>query len=463
MSTENYDILRVVKRCITRNKLFDKKSKIIAAVSGGIDSMTLIEVLLALRKEYAITLAVAHVNYGLRGKESEGDEQLVRDYAGSKGLPIYAKKVNPDDPAVRTTGSLQQWARDLRYLFFEEMRVKHGFDFIATGHTADDNAETVFLNLLRGAGPEGLRGIPAKRDSIIRPLIYISRNAIETYAGSMNIPFRVDTSNRSDRYARNVVRNHVFPLIQSKLRENVKDSINRTSEIIRSIDDYIREEAKRQSTGMVQKTGDREYFIEKKPLKSLHPVIAGYVIRDTATRLCGMPISFIVTKRIQWLIDSPAGVSVVITPEYRADSESSGIRLLENKDPEKFIAPIELNEEYRFSDFTFKSSFTTPDQVSFDNNKNIEYVDAGKIEKPIILRYWFEGDRIQPLGMHTMKKVSDIFIDAKVPRSYKHRIPLLTTLKDIIWICGIQIDDRFKVTDNTQHILKIQYIPHAGR
>lgn len=463
MSTESNDIIRVIKRCIARNTLFDRKSKIIAAVSGGIDSMTMIGVLLKLKPDYDLTLAIAHVNYGLRGKESDGDEQLVRTYAGNNNIPVFIKKVNPDNFSEHGTGSLQQWARDVRYSFFEEMRVKHGFDVIATGHTADDNAETVFLNLIRGAGPEGLRGIPVKRDVIIRPLLDVSRDAIETYAHSMRIPFRVDSSNRSGRYARNVIRNEVFPLIQSKLRENVTNAINRTSGIIESIDDYIRNEAGKLSAGMVQKTGGHEYFIERKALKSIHPVIAAYIIREIASRLCGMPISFEITQRVLSLINAPSGVSVVITPEYRADSESAGIRFLENKDPESFITPVELNEEYRFRNFTFRSSFVSHDCLSFDTNKNVEYIDCEKISKPLFLRTWTEGDRIQPLGMDTHKKVSDIFIDAKVPRAYKRRIPLLATPEEIIWVCGIQLDDRFKVTDNTRRILKIEYIPNAER
>lgn len=463
MCIENYDIFRVVKECVARENLFNKRSKIIAAVSGGIDSMTLIEILIALKKEFDLTLAIAHVNYGLRSTESDGDEHLVRSFAEKKGLPVYVKKIDADDPVENKTGSFQERARNIRYSFFEELRLTYGFDLIATGHTSDDNAETVFLNFLRGSGPEGLGGIPPKRESIIRPLIDIPRKKIENFARTEGIPFRVDSSNISDRYARNIVRNEVFPLIQSKIRENIGISINRTSEIVRAIDGFIRDEAHKQSAGMVKKTGDREYFIEKQALKSLHPVLANYVIRNTAGSITGHPVSFEITQRIQRLLDSSAGASVLMTPDYRVDSESSGIRFLENKDPEKYITTIELNEEYSFKHFIFRCSVVSREQVSFDKNMNIEYIDAGKITKPLILRCWQEGDRMQPLGMQTLKKVSDIFIDAKVPQSYKHRVPLLTTLDAIVWVCGVQLDDRYKVTEKTQRILRIEYIPHAKR
>ncbi len=463
MRKNSYDIFRVIKECVAREKLFGNNAKIIAAVSGGVDSMALFEILVSMKKEYNLALAVAHVNYGLRGDESDGDERLVCSFAAEKGLPVFVKKVKTDEQEEYKTASFQERARNIRYSFFEELQQTHGFDLIATGHTADDNAETVFLNLVRGAGPEGLAGIPPKRDSIIRPLIDIPRKEIEHFARTEGVPFRIDSSNLSDRYARNIVRNEVFPLIHEKLRENVSASINRTSEIVRAIDDFVCLEAQKQSAGMVKKTGDGEYFIEKPALKSLHPVIARYVIRDTALKAAGHPVSFEITQRIRSLIDSPAGASVMISPDHRVDSESSGIRFLKNTDPDNFEVFIELNEEYRFKDFTFKSTFVSRDQVRYDRNRNVEYIDAGKITKPLLLRSRRQGDRMQPLGMQTEKKLSDIFVDAKIPRSYKHRIPLLTTQDAIVWVCGLQLDERFKVTENTQLILKIEYLPYAKR
>jgi tRNA(Ile)-lysidine synthase len=463
MSTKNHDVLRAIRKCIAGEKLFEGQSKIIVAVSGGIDSMTLLYSLIALETEFELSLAVAHVNYGLRGVESDSDEHLVREYAESNGIPVFIKKINPDDPGLIIGGSVQVWARDIRYGYFEELRTKHKFDLVATGHTSDDNAETVFLNLIRGSGLDGLRGIPPKRGTIIRPMIYISRKDIEAYAGSGNIPYRIDISNKSDRFARNVLRNEVFPLMESKLRENVLYSINRTSSIIRSIDDYIHETAQKQYGGIVRETGTNEFYIGKKELQSLHPVITDYLLRDIVSRVSKSPASFELTRRIRNLIYAPAGNTIFITPEYRVDSEASGIRFLENKEPERFTIEINLYEEYRFGDFTFRSSSVDRTGVSFDMVGNIEYIDADKIKKSLVLRTWQKGDRLQPLGMRTFKKVSDIFIDAKIPRSEKHRIPLLTTDEDIIWICGLKLDDRFKVDDNTRHIIKLEYIPHGKR
>lgn len=461
MIKKNRDLLRAIKECIAAEKLIDRNSKIIVAVSGGIDSMTLIHTLIALKSEFELSLAVAHVNYSLRGAASDSDEQLVREYADYNRIPVFVKKIRPDDPGVSIEGSVQEWARKIRYGYFEELRTGHKFDLVATGHTSDDNAETVFLNLIRGAGLDGLRGIPPKRGTIIRPMLYISRKDIEAYAGSENIPYRIDISNKSDRFARNVLRNEVFPLMQSKLRENVLYSINRTSSIIRSIDDYLHEIARKQYSEIVRKTDNNEYYLDKKDLRALHPVITDYLIRDLLSRVLKSPASFELTRRVHNVIKAPAGISVFITPAYRVDSEASGIRFLENKEPERFLRGIKLYEEYRFGDFTFRSSFFERNRISFDRVNNIEYIDADKVNRPVFLRFWEKGDRLQPLGMRTFKKVSDIFIDAKIPRSEKHRIPLLTTDTDIVWICGLKLDNRFKVDDNTRHIIKLEYIPHG--
>lgn len=461
MSTKNHDVLRSIRECIAREKLFEKKSKVIVAVSGGVDSMILLHTLIALKSEFDLSLAVAHVNYGLRGTASDSDERLVREYADHNRIPVFVKKIRPDYRGVSIGGSIQEWARKIRYGYFEELRTGHEFDLVATGHTSDDNAETVFLNLIRGSGLDGLRGIPPKRGTVIRPMIYISRKDIESYAGSENIPYRVDVSNKSDRFARNVLRNEVFPLMQSKLRKNVLYSINRTSSIIRSIDDYLHEIAQREYSGIIKETGKNEYYLDKKDLRALHPVIADYLIRDLLSRVLKSPASFELTRRVHKAIHAPAGISVFITPAYRVDSEASGIRFLENIDPGRFLREIKLYEEYWFDDFTFRSSFVESNRISFDRTDTIEYIDADKVNKPVFLRFWEKGDRLQPLGMRAFKKVSDIFIDAKIPRSEKHRVPLLTTDTDIVWICGLKLDDRFKVDDNTRHIIKLEYIPHG--
>jgi len=453
--------LSAIESFITSEKLFGVNAKIIVAVSGGIDSIILTEVLLSLREKFNLGLAIAHVNYGLRGEESDNDESFVRDYAQNKGLHIHVKRADMDNSMLTDTGSFQERARAVRYAFLKDLLGAYGYDYAATGHNANDNAETVFLNFLRGSGPEGLKGIPPKRGFIIRPLLSVTRKEIESFAQAENLSYREDSSNLSDKYARNVVRNEIFPLIQSKLRKNVRDSINRSSGIIRSVDEYVQELAQEQINRIVHKARTDEYFIAKDDLHALHPVIADYVIRDVINRFFDTPVSYEITRRVKRLAEAPTGCSVILSSGYRADSESAGIRIYKRNEPEELAGSITLEKEYCFDDFTFKSMFVSPDEVSFDRDKNIEYIDADKIIKPLSLRYWKHGDRIRPLGMNSEKKVSDVFIDAKIPRAYKDRIPILVSPDGIIWICGIQLDDRFKVTKASKNILKLEYIPHA--
>ncbi len=453
--------LSAIESFITSEKLFGVKAKIIVAVSGGIDSITLTETLLSLQGKYKLDLAIAHVNYGMRGEESDKDEAFVRDYAEKNGLQVYIKRADMSNSADNDTGSFQEQARATRYAFFKDILGAYGFDLVATGHNASDNAETAFLNFLRGSGPEGLKGIPPKRDFIIRPFLNVTREEIVSFVQTENIPYREDSSNVSDKYARNVVRNEIFPLIQSKIGKNIRASINRTSEIIRSIDEYIQEQAQVEINRIVQGVRTDEYFLTKESICTLHPVIANYVIRDVVNRLLDMPVSYEITQRIRRLADAPSGSAVILSPEYRADSESAGIRIYKRTKPEELVENIVFDREYCFKEFTFRSTSVSPDDITLDENKNTEYVDADTLRKPLTLRYWKHGDRIRPLGMESEKKVSDIFIDAKIPRAYKERIPILESPDGIVWICGIQLSDRYKVTKSTKNVLKLEYIPHA--
>jgi len=463
MGKEKDLLLSTIESYTISEKLFGQHAKIVIAVSGGTDSMALTEVLLSLREKYSLELLIAHVNYGLRGAESDGDEAFVRQYAENTGLPVYVKKSDLRNNPLPGGGSVQEQARHIRYEYFSEVCTTAGFDLIATGHTASDNAETLLLNLIRGSGPEGLKGIPPKRGNIIRPLLKVSRVDIESFVKTERIPFREDSSNESGAYARNILRNEVIPLIETKIRKNVRNSLNRTSEIIRAVDRYVEEQAHSHREQVVETIHEKEFFIKKNDLRSLHPVIADYIIRDVIDRLCGEIVSYDLTQRIRTLLDASSGSTVPLPSGYQADSESAGIRFYKNYETEPFRVELTPGTGYQGKSFTFKSTSISPGDVSFSDNKNTEYVDADLIGSPMVLRYWQEGDRIQPLGMSSFKKVSDVFIDAKIPRAYKNRIPILETPDGIVWICGTQLDDRFKVTKNSQNVLKLEYIPYATR
>jgi tRNA(Ile)-lysidine synthase len=454
-------IYRRVRRFIKHEDLFHNGAKILIAVSGGVDSMTLLSILYDFREEFGLRLAVAHVNHGIREIESPNEEAFVRASCERLKIPVYVHRVDPAVFRKKESGSVQEIARNIRYAFFDTRMREIGFDCIATAHTANDNAETVFLNLLRGAGLEGMRGIPPKRDAIVRPVLCLTRSEIESFALDRGIEFRTDSSNRSGTYARNIIRNEVFPLIESRLRANVAQTVNRSSSIFREVDEYMRFAVGNLFPQSVGQVGEKEFFISSVTLQSLPPVIADYLIRETVSRIADTTLDFDTTRRIGSLLASSPGAAVQFAPGFRAARESDGIRFHEDAAAASYCVPVEPGEEYRIGGNAFRSAIVAANDVRFDENKNVEYIDFEKIRQPLYLRNWREGDFMIPLGMRTRKKISDIFIDAKIPIAHKQRVPILASDDSVIWVCGVQLDDRAKVTENTKYAVRLEYHPAA--
>lgn len=459
MGKETVNIVRRVTEYVQAESLFSNNARIIVAVSGGIDSVVLLNILYELRTEYDLQLIVAHVNYGLRAADSKGDEEFVEHLGKRLDLPVYVHRQHLSDLTTPGRGSLQERAREVRYRFFENLRRERGFDLIATGHTADDNAETVFLNLIRGAGVEGLRGIPPKRDKIIRPLLTIGRDEISAYAHQRGLDFRIDVTNATDAYARNIVRNEIFPLIEQKLRENVSRTLNRSSVIFRELHQYMVSTARSVFGDTVTHVQDDEYVIHVEKLRELPSAPATYLLREIIFRLIGRSVNFQTIHQVLKLQGAHAGTSVILAPGYRAYRETNAIRFLREGSADPFHTLIEHGKEYQFDTFVFRTSIVPREEISLSSDPHVEYADFDAIEGPMYLRSWKEGDRLIPLGMNSYKKVSDLFIDAKIPRAHKQKIPIVEAHGEIIWVCGIRLDERVKITENTSRALKLEYIP----
>ena len=220
-----------------RRRLIGEQGHLIAAVSGGVDSMVLLDLLVSERESLGLSLIVAHFNHQLRGEESDADEAFVVQRAGQYGLEVYVDRANTAEVARLTRTGIQEAARNLRYDFFAKLLESSGYDALATAHNADDNAETVLLNLFRGAGVLGLSGIPVARPDtkIIRPLLFARREEIEEYAEAARIPFRTDSSNAGDAYTRNFIRHQVLPLVRDQINPNIVETLHRSSELFREL------------------------------------------------------------------------------------------------------------------------------------------------------------------------------------------------------------------------------------
>ncbi len=440
-------LLEHFKQYNERHKLFNHQDKILLTVSGGVDSM----VMLSLFVEGGYNIGVAHCNFSLRGAESDGDQATVEATAKAYGVPFYCKRFDTEAEMEITGESMEMAARRLRYEWFDELSREHGYTAIAIAHHIDDSIETFFINLFRGTGLRGLTGITRQRGNIIRPLLFAERREILEYAVAHKIAFREDSSNRSKKYLRNKIRLGLLPMARE---------INpRFTSIMR---------------GNIYRLTDAQQFIEAGISKIMESVlIRGEGIDRIDTTLIDkdFPHQFVIYA----ILSTQYGFKGDVVDElYKAlTSGESGKRFYSKEyiacidRTDIVIAPISDDDQctvivesdslrsycgnavlyYEHTDIDNVSDYNAPAEVA--------YLDEQKIVYPLTLRRWQEGDSFIPFGMIGRKKVSDFLTDRKVSVLEKRRQFVLLSGEDIIWVVGRRIDDRYRVTKQTENILKI--------
>jgi len=425
------------------NSLPTDTNRIVVAVSGGIDSMVLAHLYL----ESGIKPAIAHCNFSLRGAESDSDEDFVRDFADRNNLVFHTIRFQTTDYASSNGLSIQMAARDLRYNWFEEIRSKNGYEAVAVAHNLNDNAETFFINLIRGTGISGLTGMKPRNENIIRPLLFATRDEIVTYASGKNIAYREDSSNAQVKYVRNKIRHNILPVFK-EINPDVLSSITYTiehlsgsAEIINNAVDDIRNKLFRVS--------DIGISVSIEKLKLLRPE-KSYLFE--LFRPYGL--SPHQTGEISDLVRGNVG-KLLYTNSHRIIRDRNDLIItsitLEPVSTNVFKSFKELNESHVFSSVIIADAST----VKPEANPYKAFIDADLITYPLTYRLWEQGDRFSPLGMKGMKKISDFLVDNKISRVAKERIKVLVSGQSIIWVAGHRLDNNFRVTENTTSIMII--------
>jgi tRNA(Ile)-lysidine synthase len=444
-----------------RRRLVGEQSKIIVAVSGGVDSTVLLDLLARDRDAYGLRLIVAHFNHQLRGSESDGDEQFVVERARHHGVEAFVDRANTAEFAKHHRLGIQDAARNLRYDFFSKLLESSGFDAVATAHNADDNAETVLLHLFRGAGVQGLGGIPVSREDrkVVRPLLFARRDEIEAYAAEEGIPFRNDSSNDKDTYTRNLLRHQVLPVIREHVNPNVVEALQRTSDLFREMDAFLLQAARTALDGATGQNGGTGVAIQIPRLK-IHPVLLQqYVVLLAVQNATGRRPDHDEVHRILALAEGMTGSWVMLGDRFGVFRDRDQIVIRAMEQPVDYRIHVLQNHRYDFENFRFATALLEGGPGAVGGEQGAEFVDADLIPPGhLVLRTWAEGDWFVPLGMKSRKKISDYFVDAKIPLYEKRHFPILET-KDgtVIWVCGQRIDDRFKVTDATSNVLRLEY------
>ena len=419
---------------ITENSLFDKKSKILLALSGGIDSICLADLLVTLNYD----VEFAHCNFQLRGVESNQDQQFVKSLSIKYEVPYHTIDFDTKKYALQHKVSHQMAARDQRYVWFEKIRSEISADFIAIAHNSDDNIETFFINIIRGSGIKGLLGIKNKINFIVRPLMFSSRDDIVKYVTNNNLKYREDSSNSSDKYLRNKIRHNLMPLLK-EMNPSIGKSISKELSILNNINSVYKETIHKNLNKIIINEDDR-IIISKVKLLSLSPL-------DVYVYEIFSPYGFSDLRNISNTITKGSGKQF-FSPTHKLLFDREYIFL--SKIIEKETIETSIDSSVISIEIPIKMCFCVTHEVDYNDNINNAYLDFEKLQFPLTIRAWKKGDKFIPLGMSCYKKLSDFFIDIKLSLLDKEKVYLLCSGKDIIWVIGYRIDDRYKVTSKTK-------------
>jgi len=419
---------------IHEHKLFDTKSKILLAISGGIDSVCLADLLI--RSGYNVEFA--HCNFKLREKESDQDEIFVSDLANKNKIPFHHISFDTNHYALSNKLSIQMAARELRYEWFEKVRREISADYIAIAHNQNDNIETFFINLINGTGLKGLRAIQNKNNFIVRPLMFASRNQIGEYVKSKSLNFREDSSNKSKKYQRNKVRHDLIPLLK-QINPSIENTIADEIEIIKNTYSIFKEQVDRVVKEISCQTDDG-IKISKNKLIKLEPI-------DTYLYEIFNVFGFTDLKSIKnSILSNPGKQFISKSHRLLIDREFVFIEKIEDD----FFNDILINKNTLILNSPINISFKISSNDQMDKIKDTAYFDYEKLFFPLVIRKWKSGDKFIPSGMKGFKKLSDFFIDSKINRLLKEKTLLLCSNDDIIWVIGHRIDERYKATSKTK-------------
>ena len=419
---------------------FLKVKRLFLAVSGGMDSMVLLQLFHQLNYE----IAVLHCNFSLRNIESDGDEEFVKHYCESKKIPLFIQKFDTKQFAEDAKISIQVAARKLRYDWFYEQLSDKNFDYILTAHHLDDSLETFLINLTRGTGLEGLTGIPAQNDKIIRPLLPFSRVEIENYMQENNLQWREDSSNASDKYFRNKVRHAIVPVLKV-LNPNLLSSFQNTVENLQQAQSLV-EDASKLVFQIVVQEEDNQLKINLIELLKL-PNYAAYLYQWLKD------FGFTAWEDIYDLVTAQSGKQVFSETHILLKDRDFLILYAKeiHSDKEEYFIPKELQEVK----VPLNITFCNVSDIS-NTNSNCIFVDEDLLQFPLTIRKWQEGDYFYPLGMQGKKKLSKYFKDEKMSLIDKSNQWLLCFDNQIVWVIGKRQDERFKITEKTNHKLQIK-------
>jgi tRNA(Ile)-lysidine synthase len=454
-------LISKVENLALKHSFLYNNVRILIGLSGGADSVALSLLFRELQEKYSFYIICAHVNYQLRGIDSDLDEKYVKEFCFNNNFPLYILKSKPGGNA-----NIQQKCREIRMTYFNELLKHYKMNYIALAHTADDQIETVFHNFLRGSGLTGLAGIHPIRNNVIHPLINIHKEELINYLKSKNHEFRLDKSNLENYYRRNKIRNELIPDLKKQYNPLIDKKLLEYGNLFYQSDSYFSQIAEKESKKIIYYSDDSDIILDKQKLLKKHPIISFYIMRFVWTALTGQATDLYLVhfKDLMALLETPEGYKELNLPKNIKVIKDYDTILFRNtalyiepqREEMKILTAVRNSFTFNGKRFTMQKLKSNSSELKPSNREIV--IDFDSIKFPIILRYRKDGDKFTPFGMNGQKKIKDYFIDEKIPMLERNQIVLFTDEEKIFWVAGMRIDNRVAITKKTKNFLSIKLI-----
>jgi tRNA(Ile)-lysidine synthase len=448
---------------IKEYKMLKPKDRVLVAVSGGADSSALLYLLNSFKEELSLDLHVAHLNHTIRKDDAELDVRYVQSLAQKLRLPVTVESFDVQSFAREEKMSLEEAARAVRYAFFDKIANKINADRIAVGHTADDNVETFLMRLLRGSGVKGLCGIPAMRGKIIRPLIRVWRREVEVFVSGLKLVPRRDYTNYESKYLRNRVRLKLIPQLKI-YNPKIKEIILQTILLLTEDGTYLEAKAEELLEKALSSAKNDELSLDADKIRKLEYPIQGHILRKAIEKVKGnlFEVSFKHIREVLDKIASGKNWEIHLPDSTYLRGSRKEIIICRDRDrlfnKKSYFYSFSIPGEIDIQETGKKISAAIVPEMESGNNPRVAYVDYSALGRNLIVRNKEDGDRLIPLGMKGSKKLQDLFVDEKIAAEDRDSIPIVESKGKIVWVAGLRLDERAKVTPDTKKIVRLEFL-----
>lgn len=447
-----------LKNYINHEKLLLKGDKLLVGFSGGADSLALLILLDELKSDLGIHLGAAHLNHDLRGIDGDEDEAFCARFCEEREIPFYSKKVDVRTYAKEHNISIELAGREVRYAFFKDIMINKEYDKCATAHHLDDQVESIFLNIIRGAGLAGLTGMKPLRERYIKPLLSVPKEELIVYLKEKQVMPREDQSNQESLYQRNKIRNDLIPYIKEHFNQGIEETLIRMGRLIETDLDYLNDIVTVKAKTMLEVNPKKKQVILKKEAFQLHDAISSRLVLEAIRTLKNTlkDVEQIHVKDVMALAHKETGKNIHLKEGIMVRN-NYGDLVFEDSSNEMPIKALESWLEIPGEYFIHGKKITlrTIEREEIKKDKHLRFFNGDVLEDKALLRHRKDGDTMRPLGMGGYKKIKNILIDKKVDRQKRDQLFVFQNRKDIFYIGEMMISDDYKVKDSSKKIVEI--------